>query len=229
MKKYLFCVPHAGGNAMFYTKLKPFLDPRLMFCPVELAGRGARFGEAPFTCLDEVVADIFPFFERNRQPYILMGYSMGSLIIYELLHRIVEEGVRCPDHVFLAAKSAPGIVASNNQVHLLPKDEFIRVIRDMEGTPQEFFSCPELMDLFIPVMRADYSVVENYQWQSGRKPLQLQATVLYGNQDDISVEDIAAWQTHFEAPIHMEEYHGGHFFINDHWASVADLLNRRVF
>ncbi|WP_200262083.1 thioesterase domain-containing protein [Streptomyces sp. HSG2] len=54
----LVCFPHAGGSATAYTQLARALPADFDVVAVQYPGRQDRYDEAPFTCLDRLVASL---------------------------------------------------------------------------------------------------------------------------------------------------------------------------
>ena len=49
-----------------------------------------------------------------------------------------------------------------NQIYHLPDDEFKKALGRFEGTPKEILENQELMDFFLPMLRADFTMDETY-------------------------------------------------------------------
>jgi medium-chain acyl-[acyl-carrier-protein] hydrolase len=63
------------------------------------------------------------------------------------------------------------------------------------GTPQDVLDHPELMQLMIPLLRADFAVCETYQYQA-EPPLECPVTV-FGGFDDVEVRyEHLPWREH---------------------------------
>jgi surfactin synthase thioesterase subunit len=91
------------------------------------------------------------------------------------------------------------------------------------GTPRAVLDDPELMAFFEPILRADLEVLESCLPDRG-PPLDLPIHVALGDQDDVTVEQARAWERESTRPIKISSFSGGHFFIRDHAASLAGLI-----
>ena len=60
----LLCLPYAGGSACVYNKWQKDLDENYVMKPIELSGRGMRFGEELKSDFKEVIADIYDEFKN---------------------------------------------------------------------------------------------------------------------------------------------------------------------
>jgi medium-chain acyl-[acyl-carrier-protein] hydrolase len=63
--------------------------------------------------------------------------------------------------------AAPQSRGTPRRLHQLPEDELIAELRTYQGTPAEVLAHRELMDLLLPVLRADFALVEHYVYRSG--------------------------------------------------------------
>jgi surfactin synthase thioesterase subunit len=231
MKKIkLFCFPYAGGSAMVYTKLRKHLKPSIELCPVELSGRGRKYTTPLRESLEDILDDIYPEVIRQSKEseFALFGYSMGSMIAYELYHRLKELDDREPVHVFFAARQAPHIEKEEKILHVLSDGEFMDEIFKLGGTSEEVQENKELMEIFTPILRADYKAVELYKYIERNRKLNCDITVLGGNQDDVEISELSAWaeQTRKNYKIHMFE--GGHFFIHHHIQDISKIINNTL-
>ena len=250
----LLCFPHAGGGASAYRSWTRAAPPELEVCPVQLPGREARIREAPFRRVDEAVAALLevvrPYLDR---PYALFGYSMGALLAYELTNALVRSGSPSPVALFAAAAGAPGFAGvddtdaladsptdartdarsggnpqSHRNLHALPDAAFKEALRDLSGTPDAVLEHEELMELMLPVLRADFELHETYQPGSAQPvPCPL---VAFGGDDDpnVSVNELTAWEGFTAGAFRHIVYPGHHFFFetagDDILAQVAQTL-----
>lgn len=55
----LFCIPHAGGSAIYYSGFTACFSGAIDVQPLEMAGRGRRCREPLATSLDDISRDLF--------------------------------------------------------------------------------------------------------------------------------------------------------------------------
>lgn len=221
----LFCIPHAGGTANYYLFLQRELGSSVRVIPIELAGRGGRFNEPLYESILEAVEDIYNTIKNNlNDPYAIFGHSMGSLLAFELCHKIINESNRNrPLHVFFSGASAPHIPREKTNVWNLPDEDFIREIMKLGGTPGEFLGNDQLKSLFLPVIRSDYAITSKYQC-TRQNPLDLDFTVVFGRQD-LQINDVLAWNQHTSRTCRIFPVQGGHFYFNES-NSACDLFSQ---
>ena len=138
--------------------------------------------------------------ENLLTPLFFFGHSLGSLIAFELARYLQAHAMPSPDHVFVSGYSAPnanGPHATPSENHAQPAQGGIcpSASRVFKGTPSEILDNPELLDLFLPALVADFTIPDTYQYQSGAR-LTSPVTAFGGLQDteDFPKETIKAWE-----------------------------------
>jgi len=230
-KVKLFCFPYAGGAAASYNQWKQYLDPYIEFRAIELAARGRRMREPNYKSIDDAVDDVFNIIknELTQGPYVLCGHSMGTMIAFELAYKIKKQGLPGPVHIIFSGRCAPHIPRDNKRaLHHLPDDEFKIEMLEMGGTPKEFFEHPELMEVFLPLLRGDFTLTETYVHPPKDAPLDVDFTVLSGKQDEDIPEEVEAWRIHTTGNCDIHYFEGDHFFIHDETEKVLDVINKAV-
>lgn len=84
----IFCVPGAGGNAIYLHNLAQYLGSDQPF--YGLQGRGMDGEAAPHATV-EAMADYYLNAIRSVQPegpYSLVGHSLGGWVVFEMAHRL---------------------------------------------------------------------------------------------------------------------------------------------
>lgn len=226
-KTKLFCFPYAGGSSMVYSKWKNRLEASIELIPVELNGRGKKYGKTLYDSMDEVAVDIYDSIsgEIEESEYALFGHSMGSLIALEIALKALEKKTKPPKHIFFSGQKAPHIKKDEVYRYTLPDDEFVDEIVKLGGTPKELFENPELLDVFLPILRSDFKVVETYEYKHDFIKLPCDITVINGSQDRFTVDEIAGWREHTDKACKIVTLKGGHFFINERTGEVINIIN----
>jgi medium-chain acyl-[acyl-carrier-protein] hydrolase len=212
----VFLFPYAGGTADVYRGWQRWFSEEIDLCLVHLPGRGRSIGEQAFTRLPLLVKWVADRIEPEiKIPYVLYGHSMGALISFELAREVGHRHHRGPQHLLVSGRRAPQWPASEPLTFNLPHDHFIEELRKLNGTPQEVFDTPELLRVFLALLRADFETVETYEYQSG-EPLSCPITVYRGIDDaHISEESCSAWQKETSSTCQVRVCNGDHFFVRE--------------
>jgi medium-chain acyl-[acyl-carrier-protein] hydrolase len=213
----LFCLPYAGGSAAaIYGRWSRQLDARTEVIPVELAGRGARIAETPVPSAAVMVNDALrAVLPCSQEPFALFGHSLGAVLAFEMARRLEHEYGRPPAHLFVSGFGAPDEPATPDLAYLLPEHEFRDRLRDLSGTPREVLDNDDLMELVLPVLRADFAAIAQWRFSPG-PPLSCPVTVFGGLADpEVEVATLAGWQRQTTASCEVRLLPGQHFYINE--------------
>lgn len=211
----LFCLPYAGGAASIYRTWRTRLPADVELCPVQLPGREGRFAESalddPEALLTELHAAIAPWLDR---PFVLMGYSMGALIAHALACRMQASGGPAPERLVVAACSSPDHPAQVDPDRMNDA-EFIAHVGSLGGTPAAVFEHAELMEMLLPMLRADFRLVRRLREAALLRlesRLRCPITALAAQDDPHATPlQVARWGDFTQGGLHCTSIPGGHF------------------
>ncbi|MFF6994947.1 thioesterase II family protein [Streptomyces sp. NPDC008313] len=222
----LICLPHAGGAARAFTSLEAALPGAARTTLLELPGHGTRMAEPVRDDFGAVLEDLI----RATAPhttgqYVLLGHSMGAAFAYEIGRYWSALG-RPPAGVVVVGRNGPTARRILPDLHTLAAPAFLESVRRLGGTPPQLFDHPELVKLFLPVLRADFTLSETYTPLPG-PPLDVPLWVCAGV-DDPMVDDagLRDWENHGAGDVSIEWLPGAHFLLDDpaFHAYVAGVL-----
>lgn len=226
----LFCLPYAGGSETIFYRWNNYLNTSIKLYPIGLKGRGQRFNETFYESLKEAVDDIFnEIKDMIYHDYAIYGHSMGSLLAYELYYKINEMGAKKPMHIFFSGYKAPNIVRKKEYIYTLSNYDFMNKIIELGGTPKELLKNKELLEIYIPILRNDFKIIETYEYKQKIDKIGCNISVLNGKQDSINLEDILAWNKHSSKKCRIYNFEGNHFFINNNVENITSIINSTLF
>lgn len=149
----------------------------------------------------------------------------GGLIAYELTRKLLQNGKPLPQHLFLSASRVPHAYHKLVKTYKLPHDEFIESLRTLGGTPDEVLDNHEILEVFLPMIRADFQAVQTYE-MNHELPQQIPVnmTVLFGKEDSIEIQDIVAWRDYCGRECKFYPMPGGHFFIHQQMNTILVII-----
>ena len=221
-KSRLFFFPYAGGGSTVFTKWCADLPSHIEGIVVHYPGRGSRFNEPAINDMPSMVTELSQAIQPLLDhPFAFFGHSMGAWIAFELARNL---RTLPPNHLFVSACGSPHLPDPNLKIHHLPDDEFMNELDKLNGIPAEL-KHPEAMKLLLPIVRADFQLVETYEYHPD-EPLNFPISA-FGALDDLRVnrERIDAWVIHTQAKFESHFFSGGHFFINE---TKEDILKRII-
>jgi medium-chain acyl-[acyl-carrier-protein] hydrolase len=212
----LVCLPYAGGSAAIYRTWPALVPQGVSVRAVELPGRGGRFQEAPFLRLPPLVEALAEAVQAEASgPYALFGHSMGGLLAFEVTRALRRRGGLMPVHLFISSAASPAARSLLPTMHTATDTELIRYLTRLNGTPREVLANDELMDLLIPVLRADFAVLETHVHQE-EDPLDIPLTVFGGTSDRIvRPAALLGWRRQSRAWSRLRMFGGDHFYLHD--------------
>ena len=225
----LFCIPYSGGMAGIYYKWKSSLLPEIKLFPVEAAGHGQRIREDFY---EDVAAAAEDFSDRifrelqGNEPYAIFGHSLGALLAFETYYALKRKGVHEPEHIFFSGRMSPDDLSERTEYYKLPEEEFMEVVASYGGNTGEIMQNRELLDVFVPILRADFRLGETYEYMPHNEKIMCDMTVVNGK-DDLSVMicDLERWGPHAGKKYDCKCVKGGHFYIIENVEETVSIIN----
>ena len=225
-KPQLFCFTYAGGNAAFFDLIEKDL-PKLELVKLEYSGHGTRHREPFYRDFDELTDDMFRLLTEQYYggEYSLFGYSMGTIALAEVLKRIIADSkMRKPTHVFLAAhephSKAELIGFTDDELDEWVKNRTIK----FGAVPEKLLNNKSFWRMYLPIYRADYSIIGKYSFEELFLKTTIPVTVFY-SETDTPRSEMELWKKYFIGECEFFRYEGTHFFIQNHHAEMARIIN----
>ena len=225
----LFCFPYAGSSAEIFRDWQVELPIAIEVSPVHLPGRGRRAREKPFTellRLAEVSATAL--LSHIDKPYALFGHSVGAIIAFELARVLRRKEAPLPLHLFVSGCRAPQLTFTRRRTHDLPSADLIAELCRLNGTPSQVLESSEMMQFFLPVIRADLQMVQTYNYVA-ETPLSCPISAFGGSQDfDETPEMLSAWREQTTSSFHLHMFNGSHFFLHSEYRHVLQTVFQQL-
>ena len=212
----LICVPHAGGGSATFRPWPAGLPDWLEVVAVRLPGREALIDVPPLDRIDpvvELVAGALRSRYTDGVPFGLFGHSMGALICYALADRLRGDGGDVAQHLFVAGRRGAHIPDPPPVLHRLPREQFVERVLALDGIPEHVLQQPEILELTVPALQADFAVCEMYRHRAA-PALPCSISAFGGDADPTTtVEQLRGWAPHTAGRFRMRIYPGNHFFL----------------
>ena len=216
--------PHAGGGASAFRGLKAALAPlAIELCALQPPGRENRLSE-PFHRTAEAAAEEFAeaVLSLPAWPTAFLGHSLGGLLAYLTAQKL--EGTRAlPIHLVGTASRSPALPRN---AHLLrDDDDLTQRLADLGGLPEIIRAEPSLLEMFETIIRADLNMGETHDPRIDTA-LTCPISVYSGESDRlVPPSSASAWQSLSRQPLRTRRFPGGHFFLYEAPALVAEALD----
>lgn len=211
MKIVSFC--YAGGNQYCYNQI------------IKGKHLGVIFSRSKYNCIDELCDDIVSRMAHDalyKQPYCIYGHSMGALIGYLVSKKLQEKKMIIPKKLIISGKGAPSLLRED-RLSDLPGEKFWDAIIGLGGIPNQVNNYPELIEYYLPILRHDIKLVEDFKFVKKPK-LNIPIDVFYGT-EEATEEEMLGWKDESTEKVTITRMKGNHFFIFEHIDFFTDYFN----
>ncbi|MEH3129449.1 MAG: alpha/beta fold hydrolase [Mycolicibacterium neoaurum] len=217
--------PHAGGAALAYRSFGTALaaagsDAYVLQYP----RRGERLTHPAHATVGELATDLFTAGDwAGLGPLRLFGHCMGAVVAFEFARVAEQRGVTV-DALWVSASEAPSAVADAPDLPMA-ENEILAEMVDLGGTDPQLLADDDFVELLLMAVRADYAAFNRYDCADDIR-IAADIHTLGGEHDHRIDEDmLRRWQAHSSGAFTVSMFDGGHFYLHEHAADVADLVN----
>lgn len=225
----LFLLHFAGGSSYSYDFLKEHIPNDIEVISLELPGRGKRFDEPALRSKEETIRDYTRQITklRNNTPYCIYGHSMGATLGLSVAYQMQKRG-DAPESLIVSGNAGPGVSyddpeESKKKRYLMSDEEFKKELRDLGGVPEEVLANEELYSFFMPIMRADFEVLEKEDYSEEGISLKVPIYAIMGSEEKTS-DSIDNWNRFTVSNFQSTILEGNHFFIYDHVKELSKTI-----
>ena len=225
----MFAFPHAGGGAAFFRPWAAALAGHATVLPVVLPGREGRLREPAHTSLDTLLPPLVAALRaRIHGRYMLFGHSLGALVAHEAARALAGTEAGPPACLIVSGRRPPHLPARRGDLHRLDDDTFVAEVARLGGMPPALLADPALLRVFIPAMRADFTVNETYRLP--RPPtLDCPILALTGLDDpEVTPAEMQGWAEVTTGRCRLRVFEGDHFYLQNARADVRDAVLTRL-
>ncbi|MEV6610668.1 alpha/beta fold hydrolase [Kutzneria sp. NPDC051319] len=221
----LVCMPHAGGSASFYRGWGEGLPAQIETHVAQYPGREDRIAEPTLRVMADLADAIAPALEPLfSRPVVLFGHSLGASLAYEVALRC--ERADLQPQLLVVSGSPPPHRRPRKTFHLVDDDALVAELRREAATSPVVLDSPELLEVLLPMVRADYELIETYH-PTSPPPVRTPFAVFHGDADpEVTTLQADGWRelsdTHNLQ--HHQVFTGGHFYLRDHQSEVLAAL-----
>jgi surfactin synthase thioesterase subunit len=226
----LFCFPYAGLGTSVFRAWPPAFPSHVELVLMQPPGREARWSEKAFENAGDLAASATQaLLPHLTVPFVFFGHSLGALISFEVARQLRREGQAQPLRLFASAHRAPQLPHPHPILHALPDKDFIdQMCHQYGGIPQAVLDNPDLVELMLPCLRADFTVFETYR-HVDEAPLGCPITAFGGTRDRrITEREISEWRQQSGPDFRFEMFDGDHFFVQDRRDQLLASIMRDV-
>jgi len=227
----LFCFPYAGSGASVYRAWGKLLEKNIQGFAIQPPGRETRFSEDLLTSIDDYAHQAHKAIEpycSSSDTLILFGHSLGALAAYETAKRLQNEGIPV-DLLIVSGRQDPTRASIRPPISHLNNVEFIQQMATYNGTPAAILQNEELLELLLPMIRADFSMSEHYARSPITAQLACPIMALGSRQDEwLSETAMDDWKNVSSGSFEAHWFEGDHFYLNKYAKELVGFLSEKI-
>jgi len=246
----VLCFPFAGGGAGTFRTWADRLALEIELVAIEPPGRQSRIDEAPLRRIEDYVDQLLPhLLPLADKPMAVYGHCLGALTMYETVCALVQEHQICPVHAFVSGARPPDQIKRPQSFEFdllerlikIPEFSVFEPVHDQADivfgevikefnilATTEMLAFEELRRLLLPLIRAEFEMSSNYQFQN-RPRWQFPLTCLHGTRDTYATEANArAWGRFTDKRFELLLSDSEHFLVVDEDQYVIDTINNAL-
>ncbi|WP_378733914.1 thioesterase II family protein [Nocardia brasiliensis] len=214
----LVCFPHAGGSASFYRGWVEHLPDGIELAIAIYPGREDRLVDSHPDTLEGLADEFVAALPGG--PLVLFGHSMGAAVAFEVARRTTR-----PVERLIVSGHPPPHRLRPNDVHLRSEEGLLDELRSLGGATTALFDHPEIRELMLPMIRADYRLIERYQ-PGSVAPLHIPLSAVISDADpEITEDEARAWQDCTVADFDLHTMPGDHFHLVENQREFVGWLS----
>ncbi|MFJ5102593.1 thioesterase II family protein [Streptomyces sp. NPDC088554] len=221
----LVCAPHAGGTANAYRSWPAHLPSDVEVHALQYPGRQDRLAEPPAGSMDDLVRPVADAIEPLlTEPLALFGHSMGAVVAYEVTLELERRHGRGVDLLAVSGSPAPDHREEHDR-HALDDASLVAELSRINTSFGELADEPELWDLVLPAIRADFRLVSRYR-RTPPLPVHAPLLTLGGTDDpDVDIEGLRRWRACTDGAFAVRTFPGDHFYLADERPVLEALVS----
>lgn len=220
----LLCFHCAGGSSSMFKRWE---IEGVDVIPLDLPGRGKQVNLLlvdDFTTAAKSLVYQVEKIINDGKPWGVIGHSMGALFAYEVTRYLTDR-----NPLFRILSGVNPLQEYKGTVRLAREDDhtLIQKMGALGGIPDHLQNTPMFVKWFAPIIRADLSLVETFDFQKDLSPI---PTYVINGDDDriINKTKIDLWGQCMNNVVNITAIKGGHFEILNHPEKIRTIISKYV-
>lgn len=226
-KGQLICFPYLGGYVnSFYEMVRSMSEDIEIWVANPPGHFGSQLGL--ISDINELISVYYQDISKIiHSESVFFGHSMGGIVSYFLLERMIRNQDKIlPKTLILSASVAPSNFAKK-QYSKLSDEDLIKQIQVYGGMPEAVLKDNELMEIMLPIFRADYEILESSAKASYKK-IDIETHLLWGENDKAeTIGSAMMWKDYLVQDLNITSIKNGeHMFIHNKEDEVITHINQ---
>jgi surfactin synthase thioesterase subunit len=226
----LFLFPYAGGSPAVFGKWIMELPENVEGIIIHYPGRGSRHKEPPISDISRLAEQLSQSIQSLLdKPFAFFGHSLGALIAFEVTRHLQRLQVRQPEILFVSACGAPQVPDPHPPTRTLTDAKFLEALEGMGGIDSALLRQPEVLQLLMPMIRADFEALENYHYDPDVPALGCPILAFGGLADErVSRERLEGWWMQTRSYFKSQYFPDEHFFIKPYRQAIIESISTEI-
>ncbi|UNO40111.1 alpha/beta fold hydrolase [Streptomyces sp. MST-110588] len=218
--------PFGGGSAYALAEWLPaLLHQGETALALQYPGRGPRAGEPHARSLEELARQAAGEVAAHTEgPLVLAGHSLGAVLSYEIAVRLESLG-REVELLAVSAARPPDMQRLDPAAVLgMSREDWLEELATGDGAGIEGATHADIVDLLVPVLRADYLLLARYRCDT-RRTVSCPLLAMGGTADPWVTHDcLDAWGRWTTGKFTTRSLPGGHFYYRERTPEFCRLV-----
>jgi surfactin synthase thioesterase subunit len=225
--KYIFGVPSAGAGPFEYEDWPEVIGAGVVFKKVNyqksLAGPYIdEMDKAAETVAESILEIVEPY-----DDIYMFGHCMGASVAYEAAGVLLREHGIHIRMLFVSAFISPNVPIEDG-ISDLDDEAFTDEIMGHGTFPEEFFIKKSVMKLFLPRIRADYKLIENY-CDAAKYQLDCPIIGFFAENDEmVPAESYEGWKDYTTATFEKHFIPGDHYAYYKNQKEIISIIEDKI-
>ncbi len=220
----LVCFPHAGGAASAFYPFVDELTERWQLMIVQYPGRECRYSTQLSSSLlqtaDEIAGSLKVYQHRDM---VFFGHSMGAKVAFEVAALLSDK----PTMLIASCSPAPDIFPKRGPLTDYSDAALEEYLHSLGGTVTDLLHNKELMELVLPIIRADFKSLDDYTRAVDKRSLDMPILAMVADKDDAVDETLAKpWGHWTNSEFTTLAVQGDHFYFQKQGIGLAAYIDQ---
>lgn len=226
-KGQLICFPYLGGYVNSFYEIVHAITEDI---EIWVANPPGHFGSelGLISDINELISVYYKDISKIlRLGSVFFGHSMGGIVSYFLLERMIRnQDEILPKTLILSACIAPSSFVKK-QYSKLNDEDLIKQIQVYGGMPEAVLNDHKIMEMMLPIFRADYGILESSAKASYNK-IDIETHLLWGENDKAeTISSAKLWKNFLVQDFDITPIgHAEHMFIHNKAEEVVTYINQ---
>uniref|UniRef100_A0A4X2M8Y5 oleoyl-[acyl-carrier-protein] hydrolase n=2 Tax=Vombatus ursinus TaxID=29139 RepID=A0A4X2M8Y5_VOMUR len=149
-------------------------------------------------------------------PFAFFGHSMGSYIAFMTALHLKENYKLEPMHCFVSSATPLHKITHfhSSSFSGISEEQLFNFTTNIGGISKDLLENKELLEMFLPVLKADIQMIQNFNFVKSSKTLLSCDITCFSGTEDIA-EEMEGWKDLTSGSVETHKFPGNHFYLTN--------------